>query len=57
MACRPPIPSSPVDMPNLAQAIETITTTLQQQSSTMTQQQQASLHQLKTTRLIVEASL
>jgi len=36
MARRPPTPPPPVDMPNLARAIEMMGTTLQQQSATMT---------------------
>jgi len=56
MARRPPTPPPPIDMPNLARAIEMMATTLQQQSVTMTQQHQASLHQLETTRLAAEAS-
>ena len=56
MARRPPTPPPPVDMPNLARAIEMMATTLQQQSATMAQQHQAVIHQLETTRLAVEAS-
>ncbi|XP_068487134.1 uncharacterized protein [Phaseolus vulgaris] len=56
MARRPPTPPPPVDMPNLAWAVEMMATTLQQQSATMAQQHQAALHQLETTRLEAEAS-
>jgi len=41
MARRPHTPPPPVDMPNLARAIEMMTTALQQQSATMAQQHQA----------------
>ena len=37
MSRRPPTPPPPVDMPNLAQAIVMMATTLKQQSATMTQ--------------------
>ena len=56
MARRPHTPLPPVDMSNLARAIEMMATTLQQQSATMAQQHHATLHQLKTTRLAAEAS-
>ena len=44
MARRPPTPPPPVDMPNLARAIEIMATTLQQQSVIMAQQHQPALH-------------
>jgi len=56
MACRPHTPPPPVDMLNLARAIEIMATTLQQQSATMAQQLQVALHQLETTRLAAEVS-
>ena len=56
MARRSPTPPPPVDIPNLARAIEMMATSLQQQSATMAQQHQAALHQLETTRLAAEAS-
>ena len=56
MARRPHTPPPPIDMSNLALAIEMMATALQQQSATMAQQHQAALHQLETTRLAVEAS-
>ena len=43
MARRPHTPLPPVDMSNLARAIEMMATTLQQQSATMAQQHQVAL--------------
>ncbi|XP_068498179.1 uncharacterized protein [Phaseolus vulgaris] len=56
MARKPPTPPPSVDMPNLAQAITMMATTLQQQSATMAQQHQAALHQLEIARLAAKAS-
>jgi len=44
MARRPLTHPPPVDMPNLARAIEMMATTLQQQSATMAQQHQTAFH-------------